>query len=87
MQMIVNKEMANRMDDSNSITACPRGELRSDSGLDATVVMGYTKMKQTRKWRAVPATNDQGRKTGLGTCHISRSLIVPQGFAFRLNSP
>jgi hypothetical protein len=43
MQMIVNKEMANRMDDSNSITACPRGELRSDSGLDATVVMGWKK--------------------------------------------
>jgi hypothetical protein len=51
MQMTVNREMANRMDDSNSITACPRGELRSDSGLDATVVMGCTKMKQTRKWR------------------------------------
>jgi len=51
MQMIVNKEMANRMDDSNSITACPRGEPRSDSGRGATVVMGCIKMKQTRKWR------------------------------------
>jgi hypothetical protein len=36
MQMIVNNEMAKRMDDSNSITTCPRGEPRSDSWLEAT---------------------------------------------------
>jgi hypothetical protein len=45
MQMIVSKEMANRIDDSNSITTCPRGELRSDSRRDATVVMGCSKKK------------------------------------------
>jgi hypothetical protein len=67
IQMIVNKEMANRMDDSNSITACPRGELRSESGLDATVVMGWSKRSRQGMVGTVPARNDQGRKTGLGT--------------------
>jgi hypothetical protein len=49
--MIVSKEMENRIDASNSITACPRGELRSDSGLVATIVMGYSKKKPAKKWR------------------------------------
>jgi hypothetical protein len=43
MQMTVSNEMAKRMDDSTSITARPLGELRSDSGLEATVVMGVLK--------------------------------------------
>jgi hypothetical protein len=67
MQMTVNKEMAKRIDDSNSITACPRGELRSDSGLDATVVMAWSKRGRQGMVGTVPARIDQGRKSGLGT--------------------
>jgi hypothetical protein len=77
MQMIVNSEIANRMDDSNSITACPRGEPRSDSGLGATVVMGCLKRIRQREFdkemagHGPPKTTKAG-KTGLGSSHISR---------------
>jgi hypothetical protein len=71
--MIVSREMAKRMDDSNSITACPRGELRSDSGLDATVVMRCSKKNQTKKRRGM-ARQKQSRpgKPALIQVHISR---------------
>jgi hypothetical protein len=75
--MTVNKEMAKRMDDSNSST-CPRGEPRSDSGLEATVVMGSSKKNQAKKvgkkmtGHDPPETTKAG-KTGLGSSHINRS--------------
>jgi hypothetical protein len=85
--MIVSKEMANRIDDSNSITACPRGELRSDSGREATVVMGIQKRSQQRNGGTGPARNVQGRKTGLGVFYISRFLIITERRALGLETP
>jgi hypothetical protein len=90
--MIVNSEIAKRMDDSNSITACPRGEPRSDSGLEATVVMGCSKRIRQREFdkqmagQGPPKTNKAG-KTGLGSHQINRCWIVPQGHVLELKTP
>jgi hypothetical protein len=70
--------MAKRMDDNTSITAIPRGEPRSDFGLEAKDVMGCLKngapkggIDKTVSGHGLPETTKAGQ-TGLETSQISQ---------------
>jgi hypothetical protein len=60
MQMMVKSEMANRMDDSNSNTAWPRGEALSDGGLEVTDVMVGKSSQSNNSGGAPPPTKKAG---------------------------
>jgi hypothetical protein len=83
--MTVNKEMAKRMDDSNSITACPRGELRSESGLEATVVMGCENEADTKRLGKARQKKSRPGKPALNQVISADAELCRKGMCFGLN--
>jgi hypothetical protein len=89
--MIVNSEMAKRIDDSNSIAACPRGEPRSDTGLEATIVMGCSRRNQKGRLSKMaehgPPETIKAGKPGLEKVITTDAPLCRRGVGFDFNPP